>query len=137
MMARQTPRKSVPPDHWQGRLAQARAFKENATNGITLAEPGGNANPIISQVVLAAIAYGDCLTAKKANVVNQQDHATAVKLLRDVMGAALPTAQETRYRRILANKDAAQYGARPGSLTQAGQLLDDLETFAAWVEEQL
>ena len=64
-------------------------------------------------MVLAAIAYGECLTAKRANVINQQSHAAAPKLLRDVLGAALPTAQEYRYRRsILGHKDESQYGAQ-------------------------
>jgi hypothetical protein len=77
------------------------------------------------------------LTAKRARVINQQDHAAVPKLLRDVMGSALPTAKETRYRRILTHKDASQYGARRGSLGQAQRLLSDLNEFATWVEAQL
>lgn len=136
-MTRISSRKSVDADFWRGRLEAARAYKESAENAFTLAAPGANANPTISQIVLATIAYGDCLTAKRANVINQQDHAAASKLLRDVMGAALPAAQETRYRRILTHKDESQYGARRGSLAQAQRLLNDLNEFAAWVEGQL
>jgi hypothetical protein len=137
MMTRISSRKSVDADFWRGRLDAARAYKESAENAIALTEPGDNANPAISQIVLAAIAYGDCLTAKRARVINQQDHAAAPKLLRDVVGSALPTAQETRYRRILTHKDASQYGARRGSLVQAQRLLSDLNEFATWVEAQL
>ena len=108
MMTRISSRKPVDADFWRGRLDAARAYKESAENAVALAKPGGNANPAISQIVLATIAYGDCLTAKRANVINQQDHAAAPKLLRDVMGAALPTEQETRYRRILTHKDESQ-----------------------------
>ena len=136
-MTRTGSRKSVNADYWRGRLEAAHAYKESAEDAIALAEPGDNANPVISQIVLAAIAYGDCLTAKRANIINQQDHATAPKLLRDIMGAALPQAQETRYRRILTNKDESQYGARRGSLSQAQRLLNDLNEFAAWVEAQV
>ena len=136
-MTRTGARKSVASDFWRGRLDAARAYKESAEHSVTLARSGDNANPAISQIVLAAIAYGDCLTANRASVINHQDHAAAPKLLRDVMGAALPTAQETRYRRILAHKDESQYGARRGSLDQAQRLLKDLDEFAAWVEAQL
>ena len=86
-MARISTRKSVDGDYWRGRLEAARAFHKAAEDAITLAEPGSNANPAISQMVLAAIAYGDCLTARRANVINQQSHAAAPKLLRDVLGA--------------------------------------------------
>ena len=137
MMTRTGSRKSVDAQYWHGRLDAARAYEESAENLLTLARAGTNANPAISQIVLAAIAYGDCLTAKRGSVINQQDHAAAPRLLRDVMGAALPATQETRYRRILANKDASQYGARRGSLDQARRLLKDLNEFAAWAEAQL
>ena len=135
-MARISTRKSVDVDYWRGRLEAARAFHKAAEDAITLAEPGSNANPAISQMVLAAIAYGDCLTAKRANVINQQSHAAAPKLLRDVLGATLPTAQENRYRRILGHKDESQYGARSASLIHAQRLLDELQEFAFWVEDQ-
>ena len=123
-MTRVGSRRSVDADFWRGRLDAARAYREAAEDAVTLAEPGDNANPAISQIVLAAIAYGDCLTARRAGVVNQQDHTAASKLLGDVMGAALPIAQETRHRRILNNKDESQYGARRGSL--------DLPLYLIW-----
>jgi hypothetical protein len=69
-MTRISTRKSVDVDYWRGRLEAARAFRKAAEDAIALAEPGANANPAISQMVLAAIAYGDCLTAKRANVIN-------------------------------------------------------------------
>lgn len=100
-----------------------------------LAEPGQNCNPIISQIVLAAIAYGDSLTAKRAHVVNQQDHAAAPRLLREVLQDTLPEAQERRYRRILGFKDEVQYGAKAARLEEATRLLADLESFAQWAED--
>ena len=137
MMTRTSTKRAVSDDYWQGRLDSARAFKRAAENAIALAESAADANPVISQIVLAAIAYSDCLTAKRANVVNRQDHAAASKLLRDVLGAALPVAQENRLRRMLGNKDSSQYGARAASLPQAQRLLEDLEEFANWVDGQL
>jgi hypothetical protein len=88
-------------------------------------------------MVLAAIAYGDCLTARKANVINQQDHAAAPRLLRDVLRGSLPDAQERRYRRLLATKDESQYGIRSATLDHAHALFRDLRAFADWVEDQL
>ncbi len=136
-MTRVGARKPVDPHFWMGRLTQARAYLESARQAVTLAEPGRSANPAISQMVLAAIAFGDCLTAKRAGVINQQDHAAASKLLRDVLRDTLPDAQEKRYRRLLATKDESQYGARSASLEHAQRLLDDLEALAVWAEGQL
>jgi hypothetical protein len=136
-MTRTGPKKPVDDAHWQGRLAQARAFLDAARQAADLAEPGQNANPIISLAVTAAVAYADALTGRRAGVVNRQDHAAAPRLLRDVLRDALPKEQERRYRRILAEKDAAQYGARAGRLDHALGLLADLEAFAQWAEDQL
>jgi hypothetical protein len=137
MMTRTSSKKTVTPEYWQARLSSARAFRKAAEDAIVLAETGADANPVISQIVLSAIAYVDCLTAKRANVINQQDHSAASKLLRDILGAALPAAQENRLRRIVGNKDASQYGARPASMQQAQRLLEDLIEFANWVDGQL
>lgn len=136
-MSRSGPRKKVDATYLAGRLTQARAYLEAARQAVILAEPGQSANPIISQIVLATIAYGDCLTAKRARVVNRQDHAAAPKLLREVLREALPAEQERRYRHILAEKDGAQYGARAAKLSHAQHLLADLDEFARWAEEQL
>ena len=136
-MTGKSPRKRVDAAYWQGRLRAANAYLESAQQAMLLAEPAQNANPIISQIVLAVIAYGDCLTAKRALVINQQDHAAAPRLLRDVLQNALPDAQERRYRRILGFKDEVQYGAKASSVEEAARLLVDLENFARWAEDQL
>ena len=80
------------------------------------------------------LAFGDSLTAKRAQVVNQHDHAQAPRLLRDVLGNLLPDGQERRYRRILSFKDEAQYGTRQALRDEATRLLADLEEFARWTE---
>lgn len=136
-MTRKGPRKTVDASYWEQRLVQARAFREAARDAAVLAETAQNANPIVSQIVLSAIAYGDCLTAMRARVINRQDHAAAPKLLREVLREALPAEQEKRYRAILAEKDAAQYGVRATRLARAQRLLEELDEFARWAEDFL
>lgn len=75
--------------------------------------------------------------AKRAQVVNQQDHAQAPRLLRNVLGNLLADGQERRYRRILSFKDEVQYGTRQATHDEAGRLLADLEAFARWSQELL
>jgi hypothetical protein len=125
-----SPRKKVDALYWQGRLRVAQAYLEAAQQAHLLAEVGQNCNPVISQIVLSAIAFGDSLTAKRAQVVNQQDHAQAPRLLRDVLGNLLPDGHERRYRRILSFKDEVQYGTRQATVDEAGRLLADLEELA-------
>ena len=136
-MTGKSPRKRVDASYWQGRLRTAKAYLAAAQQAMELAEPVHNANPIISQMVLAAIAYGDSLTARRAQVINQQDHAAAPRLLRDVLQNTLPDAQERRYRRILGYKDEVQYGTKSASVEEARRLLESLETFAQWAEDVL
>lgn len=136
-MTGKSPRKKVDALYWQGRLRVAHAYLEAAQQTHLLAEVGQDCNPAISQIVLAAIAFGDSLTARRAQVVNRQDHAQAPRLLRDVLGNLLPDGQERRYRRILSFKDEVQYGTRHASRDEAGRLLADLEEFARWAQELL
>jgi hypothetical protein len=120
-----------------GRLANARAYLQAARDAFALAEPGSNANPVMSQIVNAAIAYTDALTAQRKSMVNQQDHGSAIKLLREAFGRDLPTAQERQLRRILEDKDEVQYGVSVGRYTEADKMIADIEAYAAWAEEQL
>ncbi|HEX2188113.1 MAG TPA: hypothetical protein VHG51_04410 [Longimicrobiaceae bacterium] len=120
-----------------GRLENARAFRAAAHTAAELAGPGENANPIVSLIVSAAIAYADALTGTLRGRVNQQDHAAARKALRDALGNRLPKSQERGFARILEAKDDAQYGATRGRLSQARELLEDLDAFAAWAEAEL
>lgn len=136
-MTARSPRKKVDADYWQGRLRAAHEFHRAARDTALLADPGLGGNPVISQAVLAAIAYADCITARTAHVVNQQSHASAPRLLRNVLSQSLPDAQERRFRRILAAKDEAQYGARSTSLQEALRLLAEVELFGQWAEGML
>jgi len=136
-MTRTGPAKSVDGPFAKGRLANARAYLEAAEAAAMLAQPGDNANPIISHVVNAAIAYTDALTARHGGRVNQKDHAAAVKALRDALGNRLPKAQQNRLSKILKRKDEAQYGARHAPLTRGIELLKELHEFARWAEAAL
>lgn len=69
--------------------------------------------------------------------MNQQDHAAAVRTLRDALGNRFLAAQETNLRRILGEKDEVQYGVRPRSKADAEALLNRLEEFASWVEMEI
>ncbi|MBK1670591.1 hypothetical protein CKO28_21455 [Rhodovibrio sodomensis] len=100
-------------------------------------DPDDGGNAIVSNVVTAAIAYADAITAKRIGLINQQDHRGIVKLLRQALGNALPREQEKRLGHLIANKDAAQYGARIISQDEANRLVDDLQRFAEWAEEVL
>jgi hypothetical protein len=136
-MTGRSPRKKVDALYWQGRLRVAQAYLEAAQQAHLLAKVGQDCNPVISQIVLAAIAFGDSLTARRAQIVNQQDHAQAPRLLRDVLGNLLPEGHERRYRRILSFKDEVQYGTRQATRDEAGRLLADLEEWARWAQELL
>jgi hypothetical protein len=83
----------------------------------------------MSQIVNAAIASTDARTATTGRA-NRQDHAAAVKTLRDTLGNRLPNAQETDLRRILSEKDDVQYGKRGRSKADAEALLARLDEFA-------
>lgn len=122
---------------WSGRLANARAYLQHARDAVALGHDGMNANPIVSHIVLAAIAFSDALTAKLKGSVNQQDHRAAPRLLRDALGNRLPNEEEKRFRTILEEKDVAQYGVKIGRLSEAKKLLEKLERFAAWAETEL
>ena len=121
----------------RGRLRIARAYLKAARTESAMAEKGDIGNPVMSQIVNAAIAFTDALTAKYIGRVNQRDHAAAVKALRDALGNRLPAAQETRLRRILGEKDEVQYGTRLKTSVEAERLLTQLEEFADWVEKEL
>ena len=121
----------------EGRLRMARAYLKAAQIEMTVAEREDVGNPAMSQMVNAAIAFADVLAARHAGRANKQDHAAAVKTLRDALGNRLPNAQETNLRRILNEKDDVQYGARPRNQDDAKALLSRLEDFAAWAEAEL
>jgi hypothetical protein len=136
-MTRTGPAKKVDGVYARGRLANARSYLQAARDEFALAREGSNTNPVMSQIINTAIAYTDALTAKRKSLVSEQDHAAAVKLLREAFGRDLPAAQERQLRRILSGKDEVQYGVSIGRYSEAEEMLVDLEAFVAWAERQL
>lgn len=136
-MTRTGPSKRVDKDYGNRRLTVAKAYLKAAQDEATLADANSVGNPIASQVVNAAIAYADAITAVRLGQVNQRDHEGIHKLLRDALGNALPDAQAKRLRRIVGSKDTAQYGVRLLRKDEAEQLLSELEEFARWAETEL
>jgi len=129
--------KAVDGDYAHRRLANARAYWQAAHDAFELAGEGGKANPVMSQIVNAAIAYADALTASRKSLVNQKDHGGVVKLLRESFGRELPIAQERHLRRILEEKDEVQYGVSVGRYADAKAMLADLDEFKNWAERQM
>jgi hypothetical protein len=132
-MTGKSPRKAVDGGHAQARLLQAREFHESARSLVTLAQ-ARSYNGAITLMVTAAIAYCDAITAKASGVVNQQDHQSAPRLLREVLGNRLPDRQDKFFRKLLGRKDEVNCGARSATLDEAERLLATLDEFAAWAE---
>jgi hypothetical protein len=136
-MTRTGASKAVDPTHASGRLRKAEAFHEASrviSDNIASVRDG---DVVTANVVLAAIAYTDALTAAYGGRVNQKDHAAAVKLLRDVLGKALPDAQERRLARLLGRKDETAYGASIGRTDEALQTVENLDQFGSWAKSML
>lgn len=136
-MTRTGPSKQADGAGADGRLRQARDYKQAAEDLLALALEDANANPAVSQIVLSAIAYADAMTARLIGRINKKDHAALPALLREALGKRLPDAQITRLKRILAEKDTVQYGVRLKRKREAETLYADLEKFAGWAEKEL
>lgn len=135
-MSSQGSRKAVDATHASARLLQAREFHGSARTLVALGQ-SSSYNGAVALMVTSAIAYADAITAQARGVVNQKDHQTAPRLLREVLGSRLPDRHEKFFRRLLGRKDEVNYGARSTSLEEAQRLLEELDTFAAWAEGAL
>lgn len=136
-MTRTGPTKPVGDEFSDGRLKIARGYLKAARDAGERLADSDIGNPIVSLIVLSAIAYADVLTATNMGRVNQKDHRAAVTNLRGALGNRLTTAQSNRLGRILKEKDSAQYGSRATKRVDALRLLQDLEAFAEWAEGEL
>jgi hypothetical protein len=65
-MNRKAPAKAVNAAFGEGRLRVARAYLKAARTEAAVAEDGDVGNPIMSQIVQAAVAFTDALTARYA-----------------------------------------------------------------------
>jgi hypothetical protein len=136
-MTRTTPRRQVDPQFWEGRRSAARSYLDAARRALAQTPPGENAVSIAGLVVTATIAYADAITARRARVVNQQDHRGVVSLLTDVLGGELSQGQARFVQRTLAGKDEVHDGIRAVRVDDARRAVEDLEAFAAWADELL
>lgn len=136
-MTRKGATKNVDTTFGAGRLTVARAYLKAARNELLVADQNDIGNPAMSQIVNAAIAFSDALTAIHTGKVNKQNHAAAVQTLRDALGKRFPDAQETNLRRILEEKDAVQYGMIARRKSDADALLVRIESFASWAENEM
>ena len=136
-MARPGKGKRVPTAEWQGRFDAGRSFRQAAQRLLDLSEESGAGNPIIAQAVLAAIAYADAVTAKFGRFQNTADHSALPRTVRAVLGNRFPQTQATRLSRLLAWKDESQYGHRMASVREARDVMEQLERFADWAEQEL
>lgn len=131
-----TPGRSADAGDTAARLRKGRAFLRAANDGLVLADEATAGDPIMSNAVLAAIAYADALTMKLAGVKNTSDHMALPRLLRRVLGNRLPTEQAKRLRHILALKNEIQYEHRTASTAEARDLVLQVTRFAEWAETE-
>lgn len=71
----------------------AQRYLKAARTEAAMADVVDIGNSVMSQIVNAAMAYTDALTAKYAGRANQKDHAAAVKVLRDALCLGQPAAR--------------------------------------------
>jgi hypothetical protein len=136
-MVKAPPSRPVEPADADGRLRNARDFKRDAEVLIALRDDDDNANGVITLIVNAAIAYADALTGKYGGFVNQQDHRTVSAGLIRALGQRADKSQLKRLSTIIGQKDASAYGPRRTPRRKAQDLLEQLERFASWVEEEM
>lgn len=136
-MVRTGPTKTVSSSHVLGRLRKARKFMDIARNEMELADKSDETDPIVSNMILGAIAYADSLTAVTIGEVNQGDHAGVIKVVRKALGDGFPKAQEGHLKALLQRKDQSQYGSAFGPYQAAESLLKHAEEFSNWAEREL
>lgn len=110
---------------------------KSAKDKLDLADADTNGNPIISDVTLSALAFGDALSIKFGGMQNTQDHSGIVRIIKKAMGDRVDDEQLKRLGRIMGAKSVAQYGFRPSTIAEAQSLYDQLVRFSDWAEKQL
>ena len=136
-MARRGPSKTADSEDANGRLRAARDFHRDAQDLHSRRGQPDNANGTITLIINAAIAYADALTAHFGGFINQQNHRAVIKGIESALGRRVESGQLERLRRIIDEKDAAAYGIRRFTHQRASDMLEQLNRFAEWVEQQL
>jgi hypothetical protein len=120
-----------------GRRRNGQDYLESARSLLALAEPEANGNPIMSNALLAVIAYADALSIHFAGIQNADDHTAVVETVKSAMGAAADAGQLTRLQRLIRQKNQIQYDHRTATLDEARTFVEQAERFARWAEESL
>jgi hypothetical protein len=120
-----------------GRLRKAIAFHKATQMIHTMMSDVGAADVMAANAVLATIAYADAMTAAILGQINQQDHKGVTALLRDALQNKLPTAEESRLRRLIDRKGEASYGDGLGRPADSDAILSDLDKFASFAIQSL
>jgi hypothetical protein len=88
--------------------------------------------------VHAAIAYADAVAIHAGGRKSTSgDHASAVSLLRSVLGARFPATMQTAITRLLTEKDRFEYQGYVATMREATALFSRAEHVAAWAESVL
>ncbi len=136
-MVRRGAWKTVSESEWKGRLDNARAFLQAGRDLLDMAEETSIGNPIITQAIDSAIAFGDAVSIKFGRIQNAVDHRGLGKTLKTAIGARFPKEQDQRLGRLLSWKDDAHYGHRAASVNEARSAVQQAERFAEWAEAEL
>jgi hypothetical protein len=136
-VSRQGPAKAAAKGDWEGRLRNARDFKRDAEELFELRADEENANGVIILIVNAAIAYADALTGKYGGYFNQSDHKGVSPAVERALGNRMDPDQVKRLSALIGQKDASSYGARRTPKETARTLLEQLNRFSAWVEQEM
>ena len=136
-MVKQGQWRRVDRDQAHGRRRNAQDYLDSARSLLALAEPDANGNPIMSNALLAVIAYADALSIHFGGIQNADDHSAVVETVKAAMGAAADSGHVTRLQRLIRQKNQIQYDHRTATVEQARAFMEQAERFARWAEESL
>ena len=129
--------KRVDTGQWRGRFDLGRAFLRSALEALERAEDGQIGDPIMSNALLAVIAFADALTIRFGGIRNQQDHSRLPAALRHALGNRASKEQLHRLGRLLKLKNEIQYDHTTCSMQEAREYVSQVQRFAAWAETEL
>ena len=119
------------------RLEMGRQYLKAAETQYAMRDPGDFGNPVVSQCILAAIAYADAVTIIFSGEESKENHDAAPALLRAALGNRLPNGREKDFKMLLGLKPLAQYRARSMTFEEAGKAMERLRAFAGWAEDMI
>jgi len=129
--------KRVENNQWRGRFDLGRAFLQSANEALARAQDGQIGDPIMSNALLAAIAYADALTIKFGGILNQLDHARLIAALNSALGNRANKEQMSRLGRLLKMKNQIQYDHTICTFQEAREYVSQVQRFISWAETEL